>query len=221
MDGQADPSWITPYNVTGLAPGQHSISVSKPGYASENRTIEVASGSKSFLVLQLAALTATVSVAGDPAGSSIFIDGKDTGKVTPAQISVDKPGNHTLTLKKQGYLEESTTANLQAGQTFHFAPSLRALGNTDAIKTGGKFKKMFGGAGDTSGMGMVSVKTQPKGAQVMVNNRMLDKGSPVEFYLNPGNYVVDIVASGFKSIHKVITVDKCGKVVIDDSMSRE
>jgi hypothetical protein len=221
LDGQVDPSWVTPFNVTGLAPGQHSISVSKPGYASENRTIDVASGSKSFLVLQLAALTATVSAAGDPAGSSIFIDGKDTGKVTPAQISVDKPGSHTLTLKKQGYLEESTTANLQAGQTFHFAPSLRALGNTDAIKTGGKFKKMFGGAGDTTGMGMVSVKTQPKGAQVMVNNRMLDKGSPVDFYLNPGNYVVDIVASGFKTIHKVVTVDKGGKIVIDDSMSRE
>ena len=89
------------------------------------------------------------------------------------------------------------------------------------MKTVGKFKKMFGGAGDTSGMGMVSVKTQPKGAQVAVNNRMLDKQSPVDFYLSPGNYVVDISASGYKSIHRVITVDKSGKVVIDDILDRE
>ena len=113
------------------------------------------------------------------------------------------------------------TANLQAGQTFHFAPAMRALGNTQDIKTAGKFKKMFGGAGDTTGMGSVSVKTLPKGAQIMVNNRMLDKGSPVEFYLNPGTYVVDITASGFKSVHRVINVDKGGKVAIDENMDRE
>jgi hypothetical protein len=221
VDGQTDALWITPYNVGNLAPGEHSITVSKAGYATETRSIESASGSKSVLVVQLAALTAGVSVAGEPAGASIFIDGKDTGRVTPAQLTADKPGNHTLTVKKQGYLEESTTANLQAGQVFHYAPTLKALGNTDAIKLGGKFKKMFGGTGDTSGMGMVSVKTQPKGAQVAVNNRMLDKQSPVDFYLNPGNYVVDITATGYKSIHRVITVDKSGKVVIDDTMPRE
>ena len=221
VDGQTDASWTTPYNVGNLTPGEHSITVSKAGYATENRSIEVASGSKSVLVVQLAALNAAVSVAGEPAGASIFIDGKDSGHVTPAQLTVDKPGNHTLTIKKQGYLEESTTANLQAGQIFHYAPTLRALGNTDAMKTVGKFKKMFGGAGDTTGMGMVSVKTQPKGAQVAVNNRMLDKQSPVDFYLNPGNYVVDISATGYKSIHRVITVEKSGKIVIDDIMTRE
>jgi eukaryotic-like serine/threonine-protein kinase len=221
VDGQSDPNWTTPYNVANLTPGQHSISVSKGGYSTETRSIDVSSGSKSVVAVQLAALTAAVSVGGEPAGASIFIDGKDTGRVTPAQVTADKPGNHSVTVKKQGYLEESTTVDLQAGQVFHYAPTLKALGNTDAIKMGGKFKKMFGGAGDTSGMGMVSVKTQPKGAQVSVNNRMLDKGSPVDFYLNPGNYVVDIVATGYKSIHRVITVDKNGKAVIDDTMTRE
>ena len=70
-------------------------------------------------------------------------------------------------------------------------------------------------------MGTVSVKTQPKGAQIAVNNRIVDKMSPVDFYLNPGNYVIDITSSGFKSIHKVITVEKNGKVVIDENMDRE
>ena len=211
IDGQTDPSWMTPYNMAGITPGQHSIIVSKAGYTTETRSVDVASGSKSVIVVQLAALMAGLSVAGEPAGASIFIDGKDTGRVTPSQLSFDKPGTHTLTIKKQGFLEETTTATLQAGQTFHYAPSLKALGNADAIKTVGKFKKMFGGSGDISGMGLVSVKTQPKGAQIAVNNRMLDKGSPVDFYLNPGNYVLDITATGYKSIHKVITVDKGGK----------
>jgi hypothetical protein len=50
---------------------------------------------------------------------------------------------------------------------------------------------------------------------------MIDKTSPVEFYLNPGTYMIDITLSGFKDIHKVINVDKSGKVVIDESMDRE
>jgi eukaryotic-like serine/threonine-protein kinase len=221
IDGRSDPGWITPYNMPGLTPGSHVITVMKPGFGTETRTLEVASGSKSFLVVQLAALTASVSVGSEPAGAAVFIDGKDTGRVTPTQLSVDRPGNHSLTVKKQGYLDETTTANLQSGQTFHFAPTLRALGNVGDIKIGGKFKKMFGGGGDTTGMGSVSVKTQPKGAQITVNSRMLDKGSPVEFYLNPGTYVIDISAQGFKPIHRVVNVDKGGKTAIDEAMERE
>jgi serine/threonine protein kinase len=220
IDGQSNSAWVTPFNLAGLNPGQHTLIISKPGYGSETRNIDVASGSKSFLSVQLAQLTATVSVTGDPAGVSIWMDGKDTGRVTPAQISVDKAGNHSFVFKKQGYLDEATSANLQVGQTSHLSPSLKALGNTDDIKMGGKFKKLFGGS-DTAGMGAVSIKTQPKGAQVAINNRILDKNSPVDLYLNPGNYVLDITLSGFKDVHRVITVEKSGKVVIDENLDRQ
>ena len=196
------------------------MTISKPGYAAETRTIDVGSGSKSFVSVQLAQLSATVSVSSEPAGAAIWMDGKDTGRVTPAQFSVDRAGNHSFVFKKQGYLDENATANLQIGQTFRLAQSLKALGNTDDIKMGGKFKKLFGN-GDTAGMGAVSIKTSPKGAQVAINNRILDKNSPVDLYLDPGNYVLDITMSGFKSIHKVITVEKNGKVAIDESLDRD
>ena len=161
------------------------------------------------------------SVSSDPGGAAVFLDGKNTSRVTPVQVSVEKPGMHTFVLKKQGYLDESTTTNLQAGQTFRFAPELRPLGTTDDIKIGGgKFKKLFGG-GDTAGTGAVNVKTQPKGAQVAVNNRILDKPSPLQFYLNPGNYVIDITMSGYKDIHRVITVEKSGKLTLDETMERQ
>ncbi len=220
IDGQNDSTWVTPFNLAGLNPGQHTLTISKPGYAAETRTIDVGSGSKSFVSVQLAQLSATVSVSSEPAGAAIWMDGKDTGRVTPAQISVDRAGNHSFVFKKQGYLDENATANLQIGQTFRLAQSLKALGNTDDIKMGGKFKKLFGN-GDTAGMGAVSIKTSPKGAQVAINNRILDKNSPVDLYLDPGNYVLDITMSGFKSIHKVITVEKNGKVAIDESLDRE
>jgi serine/threonine protein kinase len=221
IDGRTDPSWVTPYNLPGLAPGQHSVTVSKAGYAAENRTIDVASASKSFLVVQLAQITATAAVTSTPSGAAVFVDGKDSGRLTPAQIPVDKPGSHTFLVRKSGYLEEVTTVNLQAGQTYHFAPTLRALGTTGEIKTVGKFKKIFGGGGENSGMGTVSVKTQPKNAQIAVNRRLVDKATPVEFYLNPGAYVIDITLSGYKTIHRVVNVEKGNKVAIDETLERQ
>ena len=202
-----------------MVPRQLSVHSTPPG-AQGTRTIKVASGGKSSMSVQLAPLAATVSVNSDPPDAALWMDGRDTGRMTPAQISVDQPGNHTFVFKKQGYLDETTTADLRMGQTFHLAPSLRALGSTDEIKMVGKFRKLFGGSA-TAGMGTVSVKTQPKGAQIAVNTRTLDKPSPAEFYLNPGNYVIDITASGFKIIHRVVSVDKGGKVAIDEVMDHE
>ncbi len=220
IDGRSDPGWVTPFNLPGLVPGQHSVTITRAGYSTESRTIDVASGSKSFLVVQLAQVTAMIAASTEPAGAQLFIDGRDTGRVTPAQILVDKPGTHTFLVRKQGYLEETATANLQPGQIFHFAPSLKALGSTDDIKVGGKFKKLFGG-GETAGMGAVSIKTQPKGAQVAINNRIMDKFSPVDLYLNPGTYVVDVTMSGYKRVHRIIEVQKGGKIAMDENLERE
>jgi len=222
LDDRHDPSWVTPFNMSGLLPGQHLVKVTKAGFAGETRSIEVASGSKSFLVVELAPLTATLTIASTPAGASVLLDGRDTGRVTPTQISIDKAGTHTILVKKAGYLDETTTANFQPGQLLHFSPSLKALGNTDDIKIGGgKLKKIFGGGGESAGMGAVVVHTQPKGAQVAINNRILDKLAPLEFYLNPGTYVVDITMTGYKDVHRVITVEKNGKVSIEETLDRE
>ncbi len=128
IDGRSDPSWVTPFNLPGLSPGQHSVTVARAGYAPESRTIDVGSGSKSFLVVQLAQLTAAAAISSQPAGAQIFIDGKDTGRITPAQIPVDKPGSHTFLIRKQGYLEETSTANVPAGQVFHFARHAQGAG---------------------------------------------------------------------------------------------
>jgi len=222
LDGKTDPSWVTPINLNGLTPGQHTISVSKSGFSPDTRTVIIAAGSKTALSLHLAPVNALMVLSSTPAGADVYLDGKSTGRVTPIQFAVEK-GAHTVLLRKQGFLDETTSADLGAGQNFQFAPALRALGNADDIRSVGKFKKIFGGGGNdsTAGMGSMSVRTQPKGAQIAVNNRIFEKLTPTEFMLGPGNYVVDITLTGFKPIHKVVTVDKGGKVAIDETLERQ
>ena len=222
LDGKSNPAWVTPLNVTGLAPGKHLVSASKSGYSSEVRSVDVVSGGKTSVLFHLAPVNALVVVNSTPAGADIILDGKPTHKVTPAQFAVEK-GTHTVALQKQGFLDETTTADLGPGQNFQYAPALRALGDSEAIRTVGRFKKMFGNAGgqSTAGMGSVSIHTKPKGAQIVINQRILDKMSPVDVMMGPGNYVVDITLTGFKPVHKVITVEKDGKVAIDETLERE
>ncbi len=211
----------SPCTLTGIAPGQHVISASKTGYNSESRTITLTSGANSSVALPLSQPAAMLSVASTPAGAAIVIDGRDTGKLTPSQFTFEKTGTHAVILRRYGYLEESSSINTEAGQTSSVNVVLKSLGSTDEIRSaGGKFKKVFGG-GAAAEMGIVSVKTQPKGAQIMVNNRVLDKTAPFDFYLNPGTYVIDITMSGYRSLHRVIKVEQREKVAIEETLSPE
>ncbi len=220
VDGHVDSTWVTPFTVAQLASGPHTVVISKAGYAAETRALSVGAGSKNALSVHLNPLGATISVTSDPSGASVFIDGRDSGKVTPSQIALEK-GSHNVLVRKAGYLDEAMTAEMQPGQTIGFAPHLRQLGSTDEIRSVNKIKKLFGGKDVQPGMGSVAIRTTPKGAQISVNQRVLDHLSPAEFLLNPGNYVVDITASGYKPLHRVITVEKNGKLAIDEILERE
>jgi serine/threonine protein kinase len=219
LDGSTDPSWTTPLSLTNIEAGKHSITVSKAGYTSDTRSLEVASGAKATATVHLSQLAATLIVKSDPPGASIYIDTKDAGTKTPAQISVPK-GQHLVLVRKEGYLDETMNAQFILGQTFNFSPTLRALGNVENMKTVGKMSKLFGKKGQAD-QGTISIHTQPKGAQIAINQHMLDKSVPVDVMLDPGNYVIDVTASGYAPIHKIVTVEKGSKVLVDEVMQQQ
>jgi serine/threonine protein kinase len=212
----------TPCTLTGIAPGHHTVTATKAGYSPASRNLAMLSGANSSMSIELASLGASLSVASTPAGAVILLDGKDTGKLTPSQLTLSRSGSHTITLQRAGYLEQSSSVNVETGQAASVNLTLAHLGNTDDIRAaGGKFKKVFGRGGDTAGMGIVSIKTQPKGAQIMLNNRVLDKTTPFDFYLNPGTYVLDITMSGYKGLHRVINIQEGEKLAIQETLSTE
>jgi hypothetical protein len=219
VDGASDPSWVTPFALTNLQPGRHSVSVSKAGYLSDTRTIDVTSGNRATANIHLAQLMATLVVKSDPPGASIYVDGRDTATKTPGQVSVDK-GQHVVLVRMTGYLDETMNGQFVLGQSLSFSPTLRQLGNADSIKTaGGKMSRLFGGkGGGQPGQATVSIHTQPKGAEISVNQHMLDKNSPVDVWLDPGNYEIVISLSGYAPVRKVITAARGGKVVIDEAL---
>ena len=220
IDGKSDPSWVTPFALTNLDPGAHSITTSKAGYSSDTRTVQVTSGNRATASIRLAQLVATLMVSSTPAGANVYVDGHDVGAKTPAQVSVGQ-GQHVVLVRKMGYLDETMNAQFVLGQTFNFQPALRPLGNVDDIRTVGRFSKILGGKSALPGQAIVTIRTQPKGAQVSINQHIMDKNSPLDAALDPGNYVIDITMTGYAPVHKVINVERGAKLVVDEVLQSQ
>ena len=218
IEGKTLESWKTPQTLGSLAPGVYQVTLSKAGYASETRSIEVAGGNRASLDVRLTPTRATLSVGGTPTGARILIDGKETGKFTPADLTLD-PATHNITVRKEGYFDSVTDLKLAAGQTTSYAPSLKPAGRTDNIKVVGGFKKLFGG-GSSEGMSRMEFKTEPKGADVEINGSVLPKTTPFEIQLEPGNYEVTLRKEGYKPIHKSVATQANQKLKIEETFSK-
>ena len=205
IDGWSQPDWITPFSSPNLSVGKHKVVMGKPGFVPDTRMVDVTAGQQAVVAVSLkaAVLPARIEVQSDPPGANIFIDNKDTGKQTPATIEVTK-GEHSVELRKLGYISTSIAARVGEGDTAHLSQPLRK-------GTAGGIGKLFGG-GTPEGMGNLQVKTKPKGASVTVNGQEAPKTTPFKLPLDPGSYKIVISMEGFQPERQTITVEK-GKTV--------
>ena len=95
---------------------------------------------------------AALSVASDPAGATVYIDGESQG-ATPVEVKDLIPGDHRLRVVKPGYLENSRVLNVRGGGpqavTVKLTPDVNAARSTATIqdpkeqeKKGGSGKKV-------------------------------------------------------------------------------
>ena len=141
IDGKSDPSWVTPFTLPDWIPVKLARTASRLLLRHTNR--------RSHLRQQVVRRNPPSPTHGDagglgtPAGANIYIDGKDTGKLTRRPVSIDK-GQHTILVRKSGFLDETNSAPVTLGPTVNFSPTMRPLGNVDDIKTVGKMDELLG-----------------------------------------------------------------------------
>jgi serine/threonine protein kinase len=221
IEGRAGQSWKAPQTIPALAPGTYKVTFSMPGYASETRSVQVAAGARTPLDVRMTPVKGFVTVTGKPAGAQVLINGKDTGKVTPIEFMVE-PGTQSIVVRKSGYLDAATDLKVGAGQSINYAPTLMVAGRTDNIKlVSGGMGKMFGGnGGSPQGMARIEIKTEPKGAQVIINGTPLQKSTPLEIQVEPGSYDITIQKDGYKPIHENAIVGMDDRIKVDRPLSR-
>ncbi len=115
----ADTGYQTPYTVSGLSSGWHTVLLKKDGYKDWSKTVMVNSRMTTPVSASLipGGTNGSIFIYSNPSGASIAIDGVGTGAVTSKTITGIPAGDHTVTLSKAGYVEWSQAARVKAGVT--------------------------------------------------------------------------------------------------------
>ena len=211
IDGSG--SFVTPFDSPPLKAGTHSFSISKVGYATVQRKLDVAPGATMNLDLALTASGAVLDVQSDPPGASIVVDGKPTNRFTPAKLGIPQ-GEHNVRLLMEGYKDENTVVQLAEGQTFNLSPKL-------VPAKASKLKRLFGGGGSPEDVGILDVTTHPDGAYVTLNNAAVGQTTPTKVTVKPGMYELAIILPGYKTIHRSVHIEKGKTVGMDEVLEKE
>lgn len=222
VDGRTEPAWVTPFPVSNLSAGKHAVVFSKSGYMTESRTVTVTLGKSQPVSVQLTPAVSKLVVSSTPAGASIEVDGQDTGKTTPAEITVEK-GEHTIVVRKQGYSDISTTQTLAEGQTLSFSPVLlQPAMDMSQTNRPGLLKRMFGGTDSIpDGKGRVHIHTVPEGASIQVDGRTAPRKTNVTWPVNPGTYDIVLSMDGYKPVRRTIQVQKGREIFVDEILEKQ
>jgi serine/threonine-protein kinase len=221
IDGWSEPNWITPFTASHLAAGTHTIVFTKAGYLQQTRSVESVAGKSMDVSSQLTPAVSTIVVTSNPQGANVWVDAKDTGMVTPAQLTVEK-GFHRVTVKKAGFKDASSEENISEGQTMSFSPVLLSVNaQSEDGKNSNLLRRIFGSDTVPEGKGLVHIRTDPEGADILVDGKAAPKKTNARWPADPGVYSIVLQMSGYKTIHKNIKVQK-GKVVnIDEILEKQ
>ena len=116
LDG-AETGQTTDVTLTGVPAGEHTVTVTKPGYADATATVTVEHDKTVPVHFGLVPPTGSILVTSTPDGARVFLDGLETGEMTNATLVNVLPGEHTVRLELDGYLDAEETVTVTAGGT--------------------------------------------------------------------------------------------------------
>ncbi|HWX53507.1 MAG TPA: protein kinase [Verrucomicrobiae bacterium] len=213
VDGWSEPSWLTPFRASNLASGEHTVVFAKEGYDRETRTVTVTAGKSDIVSAQLKPAVSRIDVNSTPQNAAIWIDGRDTGKTTPAQIVVEK-GVHKVAVRKPGFKDEIASPSLAEGQIYSFAPTL-------TFQQTGFWRHLLGGESIPEGKGVLLVRTRPEGATIILDGQEAPKKTDVRWALAPGTYDVVLKMDGFKTVHRTAQVEQGQVKSVDEILEKQ
>jgi len=163
---------------------------------------------------------ALLKVASDPPTAEVLIDGKSTGKHTPADLRLPN-GKHTVTVQMQGFIPASATFRVKGGEEMEYSP--RLIVNTGNIKIPkitlpdlsnlqGVTKEAQANAwrqwaqAQTGNARELVINSSPPGAKVLVDGKDTGKETPATIPMEPGTYHVRVELEDFLPQEKDLTV---------------
>ncbi len=222
IDGWSEPNWVTPFTASHLAAGYHTVAFSKTGYLPKGEAAQSVAGKSIQVYAELSPAVSTLVINSNPQGANIWLDGKDTGKTTPAQLTVEK-GPHRVVVRKAAFKDATADEDVAEGQTASFSPVLLSLGQQVVNGSNGSLLKRMFGAENTvpEGKGLVHIHTEPEGATIIVDGKTAPKKTNAHWPAEPGVYSIVLQMDGYKTVQRNIRV-QLGKIVnLDEILEKQ
>jgi hypothetical protein len=176
---------VTSTSVGNLAPGQHSVRLSKAGYQDWTGSVSISPGAITYLnptlIVDQQPIYGTASITTIPSGAQVYANGQYVGTTPsngPLYFTQVIPGTYSMLLSKAGYQDYTANVQVQAGQNYDYRVTLTPVSNPTT--------------------GSIAISSSPSGAEVYLNNAF--KGlSPITLdSLTPGAYTVTLKLSGYQ-----------------------
>jgi PKD repeat protein len=202
----------TPLTISKVTTGGHALKITRDGYTDFQQTITVSAGKETQVTLTLtktggttkpttivttnsSGTTGEISITSSPSGASVNLDGWDKGQ-TPTTIKQVKAGSHTLTLTLAGYEDYTKTVPVEGGKTTSVKAPLTAKGSPPA-----------------SGLGTLSIRSTPSGANVYIDGEKIGTAPLMVKNVKAGSHKILLTMPDYDDISR--TVD------ISDGMDKE
>ncbi len=201
---------VTNQVVSNLAVGSHTVTLKKSGYQDYSQTTTVNNGQTTYLSISLSPLvsptTGDLDVSSTPSGASVYLNGAYKGETRssgPLYITGLAPGAYSAVLKKSGYNDYSTTANIVAGKTAQVTAVLQPASVKPTTAS-------------------AEIYSQPSGADVYINNAY--KGvTPLSFENVPidatKTYSIELRLAGYKTYTDSGSISPGQNVVINAALT--
>ncbi len=110
-----------PLDLTGISPGEHTVTFRLQNYQDYATRVPVQAGKTASVratltPVEVPAGSGVVQIYSEPSGANIFIDNMCVG-ISPLTIPSVPSGSHIITIRLNGYQDYQNTFNLSPGQT--------------------------------------------------------------------------------------------------------
>lgn len=186
----------SPFVVTNLAPGSHTLRLHKAGYDEYFSPITIVSGKQTPLSYTFTSQQMTVGsieVGSTPAGSSLFLDGNFMGQTPPGSyfdLTSIMPGYHTILIRLTDYRDYTQTVYVKGGQVATVNAQLTPNGPSPTPDTTGE----------------ILVVSTPAGAELFLDNTFRGITPTTLSDIPAGSHVVIARQAGYADATQTVTV---------------
>ena len=141
--------------------------------------------------------TGTIYIESEPSEAEIWIDGVNTGVLTPGTVETT-PGSHVVTLKKEGYGDLDITVAVTAGEEF--------------VLTSGT---------TLSQLGMLIIESEPAGATIWLDGVNTGDVTPNNYPLPEDNYTITLQLENYADTTVITQISNSGTVTVSINLRPE